>query len=145
MLKVEVNQKILRGGQKLPRRSLDKIFRLVSQKTKTTKNWPVSLAFVSPAQIKKLNQAYRGKNQPTDVLSFGWQKPNQAPQGEPLGEIVVCYPVARRHALADGLPVRQEVYRLIVHGLLHLLGYQHATEGQAKKMFALQEEIVQKI
>lgn len=145
MITAQINQKLLRGGQKLPRRSLEKIFRLVSQKIKHKKDWQVSLAFVSPAQIKKINRAYRGQNRATDVLSFGFQEAKNAPTDNFLGEILICYPVAKKHAQTDRVPVRQEIYRLIIHGLLHLLGYRHDTSSKAKTMFKLQEDLLKKI
>lgn len=145
MIKVEINQKILLGGQKIPRQSLDKISRLVSQKIKSQKDFQVSLAFVSPSQIKRLNRDYRGQNRITDVLSFTFQKPSEAKSDEVLGEILICYSQAKKNALADGASPRQEVYRLIIHGLLHLFGYEHQSVKKAKQMFALQEQILKQI
>ena len=79
----------------------------------------VVVALVSDARIRKLNARYRAKDVPTDVLSF--------PAGEPgfLGEVVIASGVARRQAQQAGHPVQVELRVLALHGLLHLLGYDH--------------------
>jgi probable rRNA maturation factor len=79
----------------------------------------VVVALVSDARIRKLNARYRGKDAPTDVLSF--------PADEPgfLGEVVIASGVARRQALQAGHPIQVELRILALHGLLHLLGYDH--------------------
>jgi probable rRNA maturation factor len=79
----------------------------------------VVVALVADARIRKLNARYRAKDVPTDVLSF--------PSDEPgfLGEVVIASGVARRQALQAGHPVQAELRILALHGLLHLLGYDH--------------------
>ncbi|MBU0645972.1 rRNA maturation RNase YbeY [Patescibacteria group bacterium] len=145
MIKAEVNQNILSGAHRLSTRTLAKILRLVSQKTQPHKDFQVSLAFVSPARIKILNRDYRGQNRVTDVLSFAFQKASSAQADQLLGEILICYPQAKKNAQADGLPVQQEINRLIIHGLLHLFGFQHHTAKKAEQMFKLQEQILNQI
>jgi probable rRNA maturation factor len=83
----------------------------------------VSVAFVSDARIRALNQRYRRKDAPTDVLSF--------PSGETpfLGDIVIATGVARRQAREAGHSVGVEARILALHGLLHLLGHDHETDG----------------
>jgi probable rRNA maturation factor len=85
----------------------------------------VSVAFVSDAGMRVLNRTHRGQNYATDVLSF--------PAGEAafLGDIVIATGVARRQALAAGHPFGVEARVLALHGLLHLLGYDHETDGGA--------------
>ena len=79
----------------------------------------VTVALVPDARVHALNRRYRGKDRPTDVLSF--------PAGEPgqLGDVVIALGVARRQAEAAGHPVGTELRILALHGLLHLLGYDH--------------------
>ena len=81
------------------------------------------MAVVSDARVRTLNRVYRKKNVPTDVLSF--------PAGEPrqLGDVVIAAGVARRQARAAGHPMQTELRVLALHGLLHLLGYDHETDG----------------
>jgi probable rRNA maturation factor len=88
-----------------------------------------TIVFVNDGAIKKLNQQFRGKNYVTDVLSF----PTQAEQFESeneshLGEVVVSLQRAAAQAKENGLTFRNEVEQLILHGLLHLCGYDHETD-----------------
>jgi len=90
----------------------------------------VSIVFVSDPTIRKLNRQFRRKNYTTDVLSF----PNHAepfePQGEKtLGEIVISVDRAAAQAKENGLSFSGEVEQLILHGLLHLCGYDHETDN----------------
>ena len=94
------------------------------------------LVFVDSAEIKKLNQTYRGKNKPTDVLSF------DPIEQQDLGELVLCPSVLRRQAKEHKLTFEQELGYMIIHGVLHLLGFDHEKSvKQAKKMFRLQDNI----
>ena|SRR5436190_16699658 len=88
-----------------------------------------TIVFVSDSAIKKLNQQFRGTNYATDVLSF----PTQAEQFESeneshLGEVVVSLERAAAQAKENGLTFRNEVQQLVLHGLLHLCGYDHETD-----------------
>ncbi len=97
----------------------------------------VGLAIVGRAEMGRLNAEHRGKPAPTDVLSFPLDMRDPLPPGVPrqLGDVVVCPAVAR----AQGTPLD----RLLVHGALHLLGYDHeADEGQ---MIVRQEQIVEEL
>ena len=76
------------------------------------------------AQLHQLNAAFRGKDQPADVLSFpAW------PGGAYLGDIAISLPRARAQARAFGHSVEREIQILMLHGVLHLLGYDHQTDG----------------
>jgi probable rRNA maturation factor len=91
----------------------------------------VSVALVGAARIRALNRRYRGKDAPTDVLSF----PGDAPGF--LGDIVIAAEVARRQADEAGHALGTEVRVLALHGLLHLLGYDHETDqGQMARLEA---------
>ncbi len=103
----------------------------------------VEVTIVSDATIKKLNHQYRGKNKVTDVLSFGWEEGGKMPSTI-LGEIYICYDQIKRQAKTFECPVKEEFTRMLVHGLLHIVGYDHVTKAQAGKMFPLQEKIVSK-
>ena len=114
------------NGSKIDRSLIRKLADRVSKK-----KWEVSVSFVSRRKMKALNRAYRKKNKPTDVLSFNMN------EGNVLGDVVICSSVARENAKKYGVSVRLEMSRLVTHGLLHLLGYDHG-----KKMFDLQEKIL---
>ncbi|MCA1610012.1 MAG: rRNA maturation RNase YbeY [Acidobacteria bacterium] len=82
----------------------------------------VSVLFCGDARMRRLNRDYRGKDRSTDVLAF------PAPGGSLLGDIVVSVPYASRQARQRGEPALREIDRLLVHGFLHLLGYDHETD-----------------
>jgi len=93
-------------------------------------DYEVSVTAVEEAEMAELNQGYRGREGSTDVLSFAL---NEGEGGEVggywLGDIVVCPAVAARHAAEVGRPVADEVRWVLIHGLLHLLGYDHERGG----------------
>jgi probable rRNA maturation factor len=96
-----------------------------------------NVCFVGDREIRRLNVIYRGKRQPTDVLSFPWQADSEtwesgAGRAIPetfLGDIVISVQTARRNAGREGHSTANELRWLIVHGLLHLLGYDHERDG----------------
>lgn len=105
----------------------------------------VSVSFVSPAKIQELNKAYRKKNKPTDVLSFA-SDTSFLPKGErELGDIFICSTYAQKEAKRRALSLHEELMRLLVHGVLHLKGYDHATEDDEARMFELQERLLERI
>jgi len=89
----------------------------------------ISLVFSDDAFIHALNRDYRGKDKPTDVLSF----PQERESGM-LGDIVIAVPTASRQAEARGAAVEEEVEWLFLHGALHLLGYDDQTEEDLEEM-----------
>jgi len=89
----------------------------------------VTLVFVGDAPIRKLNQQFRGKNYPTDVLSFPNEPESFESEDESkLGEVVISLERAKAQARENGLSFTNEVQQLILHGLLHLCGYDHETD-----------------
>ena len=82
----------------------------------------ISVLFCGDGRMRALNRRFRGKDTPTDVLSFA------AGQGQLLGDIVVSVPYAARQARRRGERTRREIDRLLLHGYLHLLGYDHETD-----------------
>ena len=81
----------------------------------------VSVSFVGRERMRSLNARWKGRNEPTDVLAFALT----GPDGARTGDIYICPWVATREARARGLPLRQELARLVIHGVLHELGYDH--------------------
>lgn len=97
----------------------------------------VSLSLVDDDEIRALNKAWRGKDKPTDVLSFS-QSEGEAivtAAGEVLGDLVISVETAARQAEAAGRAIDQELLHLAVHGLAHLCGYDHATKAEERVMF----------
>ena len=92
-------------------------------------NQSAAIVFVADTAIKKLNRQFRGKNDVTDVLSFPSQaEPFEVENGSQLGEVVISVQRAATQAKEHGLSFPDEVRQLILHGLLHLCGYDHETD-----------------
>jgi probable rRNA maturation factor len=99
------------------------------------------------AMVRDLNRRYRGEDARTDVLSFSQREnagdfvlPPEAP--DRLGDVIISLPAARRQAKRAGHPVEHEIALLLVHGLLHLLGYDHVTDDQARVMESRQTTLL---
>lgn len=116
-------------------------------------DWEISILACEDARIADLNAAFRGKPQPTNVLS--WPSAERGPSGpgaipalpEPevareLGDLAIAYDTCLRESLAAGLPFPDHVTHLLVHGTLHLLGYDHETNEDAARMESLEVEIL---
>lgn len=90
------------------------------------KNLELSIALVEPERIKELNEKYRKKSRPTDVLSFLYNG---------SGEVVICLKEVRKNAKKFGFSFKTELARVLIHGILHLFGYSHEiSEKKAKIM-----------
>ncbi len=111
--------------------------RLIARALKSEKAaGSLSVVLTNDAEIKALNREYRGKNKPTNVLSF--------PMGEggELGDIVLAFETVKAEAKAQKKTLRAHTAHLIVHGCLHLLGFDHMTEKDAQKMESRETEIL---
>ena len=109
----------------------------------------LSVSFVDNEFIHKMNREYRGVDRPTDVISFafldGDDNREQLLHGKgpvSLGDIYISIDKAKEQAKEYNHPLERELSFLFVHGLLHLLGYDHMTEEDEKVMFKLQDEIL---
>ncbi len=104
----------------------------------------VSVRIVDAAEIHALNSDYRGKDRPTNVLSFpaGDVAGLPADMPVPLGDVVICASVVRDEAAAQGKAITDHWAHMLVHGTLHLLGYDHETEPEAAEMEALETRIL---
>lgn len=101
----------------------------------------LAIRVVGTRESARLNKTYRGKMGPTNVLSF----PFAAPAGlcaVELGDLVICAPVVAREARAQGKAPRAHWAHMVIHGVLHLLGYDHVRAGQARTMEALERRIL---
>jgi probable rRNA maturation factor len=126
----------------------------------------ISLAVVGDGRMRKLNKMYRGKNRVTDVLAFDNKsvipylakafprlKKGQdlefiePPDGiKRLGEVIICYPRAKKQAKRLGHSLEKELTILLIHGILHLLGYEHEKGGtEAEKMKEMEEKILKQL
>jgi probable rRNA maturation factor len=105
----------------------------------------VSITLLDRRRMAKLNATHLRHRGPTDVISFGFTR--ATPKDPVVGDIYICPDVARENALARGEPVRRELTRLVVHGVLHILGHDHP-ESDAREqspMWKRQERIVARL
>ena len=92
----------------------------------------MSLTLLGPKRIQALNREWKGHDRPTDVIAFALPEPD----GALVGDVYICPAVARASARDLGIPVRQELVRLVIHGTLHVLGYDHP-EGAGRTRSAM--------
>jgi probable rRNA maturation factor len=105
----------------------------------------VSITFVDKKNIAKLNAEHLSHRGPTDVISFGFTR---ATTNDPVvGDIYICPDVAREHAIERDEPVRREIARLVVHGLLHVLGHDHPLDErrESSPMWIRQERLLARL
>jgi probable rRNA maturation factor len=107
-------------------------------------NWDMSVVFTDDAEIQRLNKEWRGKDEATDVLSF----PNGDEYGDDdakrynAGDIVISVDTLHTNAAYFNVNEETELRRLLVHGILHLAGHDHATNEPGEAMLVLQEELL---
>jgi probable rRNA maturation factor len=102
-----------------------------------------SVVLSDDSLVRNLNNTYRGQDKPTNVLSFPFQVPPGAPvQSEILGDIVLAAETVTREAATRAIDPTHHLQHLVVHGLLHLLGFEHETEVEAEDMESLETEIL---
>ena len=102
------------------------------------------LRLVSPIEIQTLNNEYRSKNQVTNVLSFSSDIPIEIGEAI-LGDVVICVDVVREEAVLGGKAFADHLSHMAIHGILHLLGYDHDNLSSAKKMEGIEIEFLKKI
>jgi probable rRNA maturation factor len=128
------------SDKKCPRQFLMEWLTDVHRELKSWRGEDLCVKFLNPKDIQKLNRQYRGRNKPTDVLSF------ESFDTSSLGELALCPQVIERNARDHGLHYRQELGYVVLHGVLHLLGYEHEkSPAEARKMFRLQDRIYDKL
>lgn len=129
---------------------LEELSRFVLAREGKPENSEVSVSFVDDAEITRLNEGYRGKAGPTDVLSFecdnlddGFAACAAAEEDiYELGDIVIAVDVAERQTGEFGTTFEEEMTLLMVHGLLHLCGYDHIEDDEAEVMEAREAELI---
>ncbi len=85
----------------------------------------VAVTFLGPARMRELNRIWKGHDRPTDVLAFALPQPD----GSLMGDVYVCRAVAKIESAARTLPLREELLRLVIHGTLHVVGYDHPEDA----------------
>lgn len=103
----------------------------------------VGISFISDTEMQKLNKLYRKKDKTTDVLSF--PEPEIPGKRQSWGDIFVSTAYVRGEAKRRAIPLEEEVLRVVIHGMLHLMGYDHVTDEEETEMFTLQEKALAKL
>jgi probable rRNA maturation factor len=124
--------------------SLRKLTRAAVKATLTDDDVSVSVLFTRDAEILEVNKQWRDKASATNVLSFPVSPTTPVPDGEPrpLGDIILAYGVIAKEAAEQKKTIANHVAHLIVHGTLHLLGYDHEDDGEASIMEAREIQIL---
>jgi probable rRNA maturation factor len=132
------------AGQKLPSRKLKKIALAILDLAGQA-DAELSLALIGNAEMRKLNAKYRGKDYPTDVLSFPMEE--TAPTATRLlGDVIISVDKAREQAKERGRAQDQEMTTLLIHGIVHLLGYDHERSAKdARAMKRLENKIYRQL
>ncbi len=104
-----------------------------------------SITLVGRNYIRKINKTYRNINKVTDVISFAFLDNHDKVNTNMLGDIFLCIPRMKKQAKMYGHSEKRELSFLALHGLLHLLGYDHQNLKDEKKMFSLQDEILNEL
>lgn len=145
-MELEINSEIERNIDEyrdIYPRLLEKALKMLN----VTTNVIMSVTFVDEDMIHEINKTYRNIDRPTDVISFAFldDKSEKIVGDVPLdlGEIYICYDVADKNRLSYNNSLKRELCFLFVHGLLHLLGYDHMTKEDEEVMFPLQEKILE--
>lgn len=148
MARTEVQRVADDGGQPRDDQIRDWVARVLAR---SPARGDVVVRIVDEAESAALNQRFRGKQGPTNVLSFPVSPPDDVPAalaaelGAALGDIVICAPVVAREAREQGKDAQAHWAHMVLHGLLHLLGHDHITADQASEMESLEIEILAEI
>lgn len=121
--------------QALTRARIEELLSAVKKIIRVPRSFQLSIAVVSDKEIRQANRRYRGKDAPTDVLSFRYE--------EHLGEVLLSAPRIRAQAKEYGNSITEEAMFLLVHGILHIFGWDHERSAkEAREMRALEEKIL---
>jgi probable rRNA maturation factor len=129
-----------------------RIAQIVLQAEGVAPPYEVSLVFTDSEAVRQLNRDYRGVDEPTDVLAFSMLRNKETdfsftlpPDGVTrLGEIIVSYPQAAEQAREQGISPGRELALLVIHGILHLLGYDHEKSEEESKMRGRERELLER-
>ena len=125
-----------------PGQLLQRAARAALAHQKKSRNANLSIVLTNDARLQKLNRDYLGIDAPTDVLSFPASESDPQTDSPYLGDILISIPRANAQAKAAGHALEAEVQLLVVHGVLHLLGHDHATPKDKTKMWKAQAEVL---
>lgn len=126
--------------------ALEKTANLVAKKVGNKLSGRVDLTFVSKKNMTEINKRHSGNEYPTDVLSFNYREGTTSePLDDQLGEIVICSSIAHQQAEQYGISMQAEVCLLLIHGFLHLSGYDHQDEASQTGFGQLQNAMMEEL
>lgn len=137
MIRYEINHGPVPQALRLEDGWIRRLLRVIERHLRLRGTHTLSIAFLDHPTMRRLNRTYRNKDRVTDILSF-------AGVGEPtsLGELILAWPYVRRQAKKNKKLLTEELALLLIHGVLHLRGYDHETRPDAAKMEPLQDRIL---
>lgn len=138
---VTVDLQIAYEGQ-VPEQALFQRWAEAALQEDVTEDCELSIRLVEVEESAELNNTYRAKTGPTNVLSFPFDSPIPM-EPKLLGDLVICVPIVEKEALEQAKQLEYHWAHLVVHGCLHLLGYDHIEDDQAEEMEAFEVEILQ--
>lgn len=112
---------------------------------KDMKNTELSIVLADNAFVQNLNHIYRGKDKPTNVLSFPQNTPESFEKGEHapiLGDVILAFETVKSESISQNKKMKDHTAHLLVHGILHLLGFDHETADEAQRMETLEIKIL---
>ena len=138
---IEITNK---SGELVPTESVRDLLQNALVELELNPDCELNLVFVDIEEMTELHIKWMDESGPTDVLSFPMDMPEPGNEAVTLGDIVIAPVVAAQQAATAGHSIDHEIFILAAHGLLHILGYDHATPDEEKAMFSLQESLVKK-
>lgn len=141
MINVSVNQSLLPVGARLKMTWFARLFQIIESRSRWRGVYDLSVAFVNHRTVRRLNREYRGEDKVTDVLSFATSK-TFLEQDQEIGEIILAWPCVREQAKKQQKSLKEEAAMLLIHGFLHLQGFDHQNKKEKAKMFLLQDKIL---
>lgn len=136
------------GNVKIKNKKIAKILKSSANILKIKRNYRLSIIFVDNRKIKSLNKKYRRKNKVTDILSFDYKENKNSFPGftekNYLGDIIISHERLKKQAKENGKTTEQEFCSLLVHGLLHLFGYDHHRKKDRERMEKMESMILKK-
>jgi probable rRNA maturation factor len=139
MISIEIDQQF---EQDISTDTLIPVVEAVFAHQQLPPNPSLSIKISDDDAIRVLNHTYLGIDTPTDVLSFPLPFDHPESGDHYYGDIIISFPTAAAQAQLGGHPVEDEIKLLVVHGLLHLLGFDHAVEADKKEMWSLQSQLL---
>jgi probable rRNA maturation factor len=130
------------SGQLVPAAEINSLLTFALLELALNPECEINVSFVNDEYMTELHIKWMDEPGTTDVLSFPMDMPETPGEAVTLGDIVISPVVAAEQAKAQGHSIEHEIYILAVHGLLHIIGYDHADKTEEKVMFDLQEKIV---